>query len=130
MGEQIEGTSVSPLFTAHLQAPCFSLEGWLGTDDLYKVSHLGPRCLPRATLLNQGLRALSYPFIPLPLSVGSLCGQGTGWGHLSVTLPLRIEMSMVGRTWGSCTHFSPSLSGVCEPGAAGGQAGRQQCTHG
>ena len=38
-------------------------------------------------------------------------------------------MSIVGRTWGSCTHFSLSLPGVNELRAAGGQAGRQQGTH-
>lgn len=39
-------------------------------------------------------------------------------------------MSMVGRMWGSCTHSAPSLSAAYVPGAAGGQAEQQQCTHG
>lgn len=43
---------------------------------------------------------------------------------------MRIEISMVGRMWGSCVLSTPSLSVAYVPGAAGGQARRQQCTHG
>lgn len=39
-------------------------------------------------------------------------------------------MSMVGRMQGSCPHSSALFLGMYEPRAAGGQAGRQQCTHG
>lgn len=86
MGEQIEGTSVSPPFTAPSKHLASHWRGWLGADDLSEASHLGLRCLPRTTLLDQGLGALTCPFIPPPLHVVPLCGQAPGRGHLSVTL--------------------------------------------
>ena len=68
--------------------PCSCLRGGWGTDGFYKAVRgkepglaVGPRCLPRATLINRGLRAL--PFSPGPsllsLRVGAPVRQGTGW---------------------------------------------------
>lgn len=89
-----------------------------------------PRPGPRASL---GLCPALLRPLPRAPQGRSLWGQGTGDGAgppLQGHPPLRMAMSMVGRTRGSRPHSSPSIERTCGPGAAGGQAGRQQCTQG
>ena len=76
-----------------------------------------------------GRRPALLPLFPCPSLWSVPAGPGTVGPPFQEHSPLRIEMSMVGPTWGSPTHSSLSLMRTCGLGVAGGQGGQLQCIH-